>query len=200
MATFAELEQAVYEITVRPDLQTLTRQSLRAAIVAAHSLQDWERDLVVADFAAYVVPSVSSESMQPNFQDFDLPAQYRQANRILADMGEGVVIDAFKREQKPQLYLYGGSREPYTYRVVGNQIRIGFVGAPVAIGIEYYSFPSIDTATPNTDSWIAASALHEFIVIHAAQRVLRSIGMADDARALDFQLAEARADLLANYS
>ena len=200
MATFAELEQGVYEITVRTDLQTLTRQSLRAAIVAAHSLQDWERDLVQETFVDYIAPTLSSESLQPNYQEFVLPERFRQANRIIADMGDGVLIDKFVREQGQQLYLYGGSREPFTYRVVGNNIRIGFVGAPDSLTLEYFSFPEIDTAAPSTTSWIAASALHEYIVLHAAQRVLRSIGMPEDARALDNLLAEARADLLANYS
>lgn len=200
MATFADLETAVYEITVRPDLVTLTRQSLRAAIVAAHSLQEWPRDKKEMVCDDYVAPVVTSDSLEPLFFDQDLPADFRSVNRVIADFGAGNTYDGFKQEQGGSLFLYTGNRQAFTYRLLGNTLRIGYTGAPVQIVLEYFGFPAIDTTAGTTDSWIAASAMSEFITIHAAQRVLRSIGMADDARMLDANLAEARAELLAAYS
>lgn len=201
MATFAEIENDVYEITARPDLVVLTRTSIRAAIVAAHSLQEWPRDKVQFVCTDYVVPPVSTDSVVPQFFDQTLPADYRSLNRVIADFGQGNLFDDFRQEQGGQLFLYSGHRNPFTWRELGNTVRIGYVGAPVQILLEYFAFPAVViTEPPSTTSWIVASSLHEYITIHAAQRVFRSLGMADDARMLDNNLIEARADLLASFS
>ena len=201
MATFAEIVTEVMEITARPDLVTLTRQSIRAAIVAAHSLQDFDRDIKEVALAGYVPPVVSTgEALEVQYHEEELPADFRQVTRVIANFGADGIRDKFVKESGSLLYRYVGSREAWTYRILGNNIRVGFVGSPVSLSIAYYGFPAIDTAAPSTDSWICAGASHEYITLHAAQRVFRSLGMADDARMLDPQLGEARADLLANYS
>lgn len=200
MATFAEIQAEVIENTARPDLVVLTKQSIRAAIVAAHSLQDWARDIKTHVFSSYVPPVQDTLAVQ--YYEEPLPSDFRQIARVIADFGSGNVWDDFKQESGSQLFLYSGSRQPFTWRIVGNTLRIGFTGAPVALTMEYYSFPAIVTNTDpaTTDSWIVANALSEYVTILATQRVLRAIGMADDARMLDANLGEARADLLANYS
>lgn len=210
MATLQQLCDEVYEVTARPDLVLLTQQSVRDAIRNAHLLQDWPRDVIRANLLDYVAPP-QAQDFRKSFVTLALPSDLRKIIRVIATYNGGATprtCDGFVLEQTRELFQYTGEQTPNTYRVLGTNIEIGFREVPDAIALEYYGMPQIVFANPDEDppvaeshtSWILQLDAIEFIVKRAAQKVLRSIGAADDARALDAEVQLASVELLTNYS
>jgi hypothetical protein len=209
MPSLAEVCAAVYEITARPDLVVLTQQSVRAAIFEAHLLQDWPQDIRVHVAPDYVAPSSSATPQGKQFFEIALPPDLRKINRILAVRadpysGQEIVNDAFVLEQGRQLVRYTGAPEPHTYRLLGSYLEVGTILPPASLQVEYFALPlvqfAVDAIPEAHSSWVLTAGCLEFVYLRAVQKVLRAIGMADDARALDGEAQLAATTLLSNYS
>lgn len=205
MTTLQTLCENVYEITARPDLVTLTKMCVRDAIRAAHSLQDFDRDVEVVALTDYAAPP-STEGLTKQFVDCAMLPLTRQTVAIVADFGDNSPpFDGFEKTQR-ELVLYDYSPEPYTYEIRGASYHIGFTRVPVSLHAKVRRFPIItfaSTVPPVAEectSWFLAESEISYIQYYAAAAVLRGIGMLDDARGLEALSQQAALQLVTNYS
>ncbi len=180
--TLAELVLAVHDITNRPDLPTVALSGIRSATIAAHTSEDYPKDIVEKALSMPTTDFVHSLMYLERFPRFRRFAYIRNyADGVPGDHIRSIspfaTKDGYGLERTNVYYLAGDTVQLRTSQET-NQFLIGA-----------YVIPDVTEA--GYDSWIARE--YPFAIIHsAAAFVLRRIGFAEEAA---YQMREAQAQM-----
>lgn len=169
--TLEELKLAVFDITSRPDLPTVTLSGIRSATIAAHTSEDYPKDIVEKAVAMPTVDYVHSFSYLERFPRFRRFAYLRNffesiPGAHLRSISPFATKDGYGLERADVYYLAGD-----TIQIRASQATNQFLMAA-------YVIP--DVTDVGYDSWVARE--FPFAIIHsAAAFVLRRIGFAEEA-------------------
>jgi len=163
--TFAEILQEVYNITSRPDLDTLTKSAVKAATLKAHQSDFFAKDVYETQF---VFPS--SEYIQ-SFDYFSFIPNYRAIKYLreysIADKTPGKV---FKLIDTAELFDEWNREKTDVFYVAGNIINIRSSTEFYSMIVSAYLSPTV--IETNYSSWVAD--LFPYAIIYEAARVIFS--------------------------
>lgn len=180
--TLAELVLAVHDITNRPDLPTVALSGIRSATIAAHTSEDYPKDIVERAIAMPVVDYVHSLMYLDRFPRFRRFAYIRN----YADSTPGDHIRSISPFATKDGY---GLERTNVYYLAGDTVQIRTAQETDQFLVGAYVIPDVTEA--GYDSWIARE--FPFAIIHAAAAfVLRRIGFAEEAA---YQAREAQAQM-----
>lgn len=151
MTTFAELYAATLEQTKRPELQAITESAIRTAVLRAHHVDFFSRDLKTG-ILTYTV----SNSAQ--FYDFPtvsatLP-QLRTISHIYEISELGTPVNKLEFRDPDQLLDECGQLCRGVYHMLGDTLRTYTLGTTGRMEVYYYANPLI-TGSTVLQSWIA---------------------------------------------
>lgn len=180
--TLDELKLAVYELTSRPDLASLTFSSIQNATLSAHTTEDLPRDILEK---AVVFPGISYThdiehlSVFPRFRRVRYMRNYADntPGNFLTRVSPLSTLDAYGAERQDVYYLAGDFIHLRTASLT-DRILAGVLCAPNVTAEGY-------------DSWIARET-PQSIIYGATSLVLRKIGYAEDSQ---FYLGLAREEI-----
>lgn len=171
---WAELVDAVYTKTNRPDLVAETEQALRTATMECHLRDTFDKDIREGGIqltAAASIFQLDIPSLFPLYRQF---SYLRVWDPVLLEVGE------FFDFIQPNAVLddYGWDRTQVAY--VGGQLLNVRARADVSgLLYGYYALPVVSPSTAYR-SWIAAD-YPDAIFIRAAAKVLRDMGNLEEA-------------------
>jgi hypothetical protein len=183
MATFAELCNSVYDITVRPDLVNETKLAVKAATLKMHHSDYYYKDLVedsVTFGTSEFLQQLDVKALFPHFRAVKYARRYDnsgtgQAMNFFDILTPGELIDAYGNDRVNVAYMAGDvlnikSREAFQHML-----------------FSYYRNPDITES--GFTSWIARD--HEFAIIYEAIRtIFKSTGFDEQAAAYEKLVAE----------
>lgn len=180
--TLDEVKAAVYEITSRPDLASLTFSSIQNSTLTAHTTEDLPRDIVEK---AVVFPGIAYTQ---NIEHLSVFPRFRRVRYMRNYAGN--IPGAFLTRVSPLSTLDGYGRErPNVYYLAGDMIHIRTEDLTDRILMGALCAPNV--TAEGYDSWIARET-PQSIIYGAAALVLRKIGYAEDSQ---FYLGLAREEI-----
>ena len=186
----------VIALIERPDLVVQARNMMRRALLQFHNADNFARDMVELDIPVLVTDTARSDS---------LPLRFRQLARISA-LKDGVCIAHDFKERKGELLKdYFGFLVPNTWMVLGNNLRLNWLGGADTIRITYYSYPewlvtgNVGEETVTCDSWILQE--YDQGVMFATLSLLgMGVDKIEEANRWAASAEKARRELIATYS
>lgn len=174
---YAELVQAVYQKTQRPDKKELTDLALQEATYWAHTRDLWKRDLVEIPFTYSVAAFTGKISTQADLKRFRQIAYWRKFDPLTGTVGK------FLTPKSPDLLTNPrfGTLEKDIYYLAGTALNWFSSTEDTGHIIGYYAFPS--TLPTAYFSWIA-DIVPYIIVNYAAASVCRDTGFIEKAKML----------------
>lgn len=176
MITFAELETLVVDQTRKPEVPAITKAAIRAAVLRAHHVDFFPRDLALVqlDYA----PSSSSY-----FYDFTSVYNTIPRLRVIqllqsVDPIMLIAVEELEFRVPDDLYDQTGAMRAHMYTMIGDTLRVYPLAATGKFSVYHYQNPIV-TAT-GLSSWIADTYPDE-IAMWAAAIVLARTGFAEMA-------------------
>jgi len=140
--------QAALEEYDRPDLEVDVTRRIRRALFELHGVALFPQDLTVSSLVAATTSP----------QSLDVPSDMRYFNRIVAWDGSEELGYTFEESSVLNPVDYFNFSIPRYYLRRGNAIVVGYRDiSPTHLSVEYYKFPSFDSETLATDSWIVST-------------------------------------------
>lgn len=169
----AELRQAVYEITGRPDMVTATLTAIQEATLAAHLIGYFARDLKevpIATSSTDFMHSLAIRTAIPRLRD---PIKY------IRNFADGVPGDMLNKiSPLSPKDLYGWERVNVWYQA-GDSIQTKVAVATNSYLVGGYQLPNVTES--GYTSWIAED-FPSYIYHTAAARICTLIGFAEQAQ------------------
>jgi hypothetical protein len=175
MITFAELEALVVAQTRRPEIPAVTQAAIRAAILRAHHLDTFPRDLSVASLS-YTVGLTYYYDF-PSVQNTLLRLRNIQLLQS-TDTTYNVPVEELEYRELADLYDADGAMRPHIYTLVGDTLRVYPTLQTGRLTAYFYQNPV--TVSVGFNSWIADTYPDE-IALWAAGIVWARTGFGDMA-------------------
>lgn len=177
MITFAELETLVVEQTKRSSIKSITQAAIRTAVLRAHHVDFFPRDLTVATLPYTPVSSATHY----DFQDLSSTlVRFRTLQLInCIEIASGKPVEELEYRELQDLYDSDNVRRPSIYTLIGDTLRIFPQLATGQLEAYYYTNPNVAEAGFN--SWIA-DAHPDDIAMWAAAIVYSRTGFIEQAK------------------
>ena len=182
-ATLASLTQDIYAITKRPDLVTATQLHLKNALLKAHTVDFFERDVLETNFQFASPASIYQldyKSLIPRFRGMKYLTIVDPLTLQFVRELTGIPVKKF-------MDGYGYIRTD-VYYLAGSNIQIRLSDTSQVFGLGCYLYPDTTLATP---SWIA-DEVPTAIIYEAARTLFRTIGFDEQSANMEKLVLEAR--------
>lgn len=176
--TFAQLEELVIDQTRRPEIPDVTKSAIKFAVLRAHHLDFFPRDL--AEQQILYTPSNSLMYPFPNLSTIVTRLRAIKGLRGV-DPATTREVEDFEYRELDDLYDEDGAPRRSVYCVIGDTLRLYPVLASGAFYLYYFQNPQ--TAETGFSSWIA-DLYPEQLAVWAAQIVQSRTGNEKISRAL----------------
>lgn len=169
--TLTELVSEVSSLTRRPDQELNAVSYIRAATLAAHSLDDFSRDLVIATIANPAPLEYKISIPHPAFWK-----KWKQLN--VADSAGTTGVELVETSISTLVDSYG-YRKTNCYYIAGTATTAFLGELSPQLQYSYYAYPNVSTT--GYASWVATN--HPYYLIYsAAARVFALLGRRDMAQ------------------
>lgn len=151
MTTFSELYAAVVEHTKRPELQGITEAAVRTAVLRAHHVDFFSRDLKtgVLDY------TVSNSAQFYDFASVSTQLTRLRTIKFIYEISEtGVPVQKLIFNDPSEMLCEDGCIKTGVYHMLGDTLRVYPVQATGRIEIYYYANPTL-VGNTTLQSWIA---------------------------------------------
>lgn len=193
--TLNDMLAAVYDITKRPELVTITKSAIKRATIRAHSVDFFPRDRSSVVFS--FTPTTDGSFT-------DIPGLYTAAP--LYRIGELLQCEDLvtQRPTENLEYIVGidefwdenNQRRTSVFTQVGESLRCSFAAATGRARLWYYVMP--DTSDSSYSSWIADRHTEE-VAQWAAGIVWLRTGLQEQAQGADLQVQSFKDLLITTY-
>jgi hypothetical protein len=150
MTTFAELEALVVAQTRRPEIPAITQAAIRAAVLRAHHVDNFPRDLAagtlnytIAEAYFYDFPNLSS--LLPRLRSVQLLQS--------TDTTYNLPVEELEYRELADLYDADGALRPHIYTLIGETLRVYPTAQTGKLTAYFYQNPVVSSA--GFSSWIA---------------------------------------------
>lgn len=151
MTTFAELYAATVEQTKRPELQSITEAAIRTAVLRAHHVDFFSRDLKTG----ILEYSVSSSAQFYDFASVSSQLARLRTIKFIYEISEtGLPVQKLTFNDPSEMLCDDGCLKTGVYHLLGDTLRIYPVQATGRIEVYYYANPTI-VGNTTLQSWIA---------------------------------------------
>lgn len=176
MITFAELESLTVAQTKRPEVPAITQAAIRMAVLRAHHVDFFKRDLAISTLS--YAPLSSAQ-----FYDFptisDTLTRLRSLQSVnCIEIASGATTELLDYREVQDLYDSDNVRRTSLYTLIGDTLRIYPVTATGQLEIFYYQNPK--TTEVGFSSWIA-NEYSDDVAMWAAAIVFARTGFAEMA-------------------
>lgn len=180
MTTFAELETLVVAQTRRPEVSAVTQAAIRTAVLRAHHVDFFLRDLT-SGLLSYT-PSNSARNY--DFTDVSTLLPRMRSFQLVqsVDAVTAAPVEVLEYRELQDLYDADNAQRLSMYTLIGDTLRIYPQAATGSLSAYYYRNPV--TASAGFSSWIADTYPDE-LAMWAAAIVFARTGFAE--MAADFQ-------------
>ena len=176
MTTFAELETLVVGQTRRPEVPAITQAAIRTAVLRAHHVDFFPRDLATSTLS--YTPISGAEY-------YDFPDVSTTLGRLRSfqtirgmEVATGAVVENLEYRELQDIYDSDNVRRTSFYTLIGDTLRIYPVVATGRFDVFFYRNPDTSSATFN--SWVA-NTYPDDIAQWAAAIVFARTGFAEMA-------------------
>lgn len=165
MANLAQLESLVVDdYTRRPEIPTVTRAAIRTAVLRAHHIDFFPRDLV--QHAVTYTPLSSSVSYDIANLSTLIPRLRTIKTLVGTDSVTAVPVENFEFREVDDIYTADSCRRPSIYSLIGDTLRVYPQAVTGSLQLYYYQNPAFTAET--ILSWIADTYLDEIAAWSAA--------------------------------
>lgn len=169
--------QLALDVYDRPDLESQLKRRVRGALFELHGAALFAQDLAVSS------PVVYTKNVEITY-----PSNLRIFNRIVAYVDGDEAHYEFKESSVLNPQDYYQFAEPRYFMRRGNVVLVSCEDVPASqVAIEYYKYPSFDSETLATDSWIPEDILASKLTAITA----RLAGKQDDVNGYERKAMEA---------
>jgi hypothetical protein len=177
MTTFAELEALVVAQTRRPEVPDITRAAIQNAVLRAHHVDFFPRDLR----SAPITYTPSSGAIYYDVPDLSSTLSRLRALKFLQSLDNATFAPVEKLEyrESDDLYTSDLTRRQSMYTLIGDTLRVYPQAATGRLEAFYYQNPAVGTGT--LTSWIA-DTYPDDLAMWAAGIVFSRTGFAEMAR------------------
>jgi hypothetical protein len=194
VTTFAELETLTVEQTRRPEIPAVTQAAIRTAVLRAHHIDFFPRDLI-STIISYT-PAASDFYDIPNLSSSILRLRTIKTVQGL-ETATTRPVEQLEFREADDLYDSEGDRRRHVYTMIGDTLRIYPDAQTGRINVYSYTNPAITTT--GVTSWIA-DLYPDDIAAWAAAIVFARTGFADMAKQVqDEQITPFKKMLLASH-
>jgi hypothetical protein len=177
MTTFAELEALVIGQTRRPEVPAITKAAIKSAVLRAHHVDFFPRDLVQGSLT-YVPMSGSVYYDLPNISTL-LPRLRALKFLQSLDSGSFQAVEKLEYRESDDIYDADGRLRLSVYTLIGDTLRVYPQRATGRLAAFNYANP--ETSETEFSSWIADMYADE-IALWAAGIVFARTGFAEQAQ------------------
>jgi hypothetical protein len=179
MISFAELETLVVAQTRRPEIPDVTRAAVKSAVLRAHHVDFFPRDLAIG---ALTYP-VSQGAIYYDVPNLSTLLPRLRALKFLEGLDNVTfqVVEKLEWRETDDIYTPEGCRRSSAYNLIGDTLRVYPQVATGRLAPYYYTNPVV--ASVGFNSWLADTYPDE-VAMWAAGIVFARTGFAEMARDL----------------